>query len=233
MKQEYVTNRLVCLGKYPVKCTSSCFPIKSIHYPQNWRRVIPCAPKWNPIQYCSALSSKGLNNFLLFCNALGHDVSKKRGRDWRLGSPIKRRSQTTFERFLPWVIKRDSWQQRATANMVLFSSLCSRSSLLFTSHRLSCFFEQFPAITLSILSLLLSFRFRYYFVHTPQPGLLVQSKSISPICKHLSEAPGEIPTQCNEASTSSGAAASPLLRFGSLVGKKRNGNFCGWIVPTV
>lgn len=51
------------------------------------------------------------------------------------------------------------------ANMVLFSSLCTKSSLLFSSHRLSCFFEHFLAITLTILSLLLSFRFHYYFVH--------------------------------------------------------------------
>lgn len=110
----------------------------------------------------------------------------------RLGSPIKCRSQRTFERHLPLFIKWHSWQQSAMANMVLFSSLCTKSSLLSSSHRLSYFFEHFLAITMTILSLLLSFRFHYYFVHPNQVSSSSQRAShpsASTSLRHQGELP--------------------------------------------
>lgn len=72
----------------------------------------------------------------------------------------------------------------------------------FSCHRLA-YFEAF--ITL--------------LVHLCQASSSSQGDILS-ICEHLSGVLGEIPTQRNEASTRSGAAASPLVGFGSVAGKK-------------
>lgn len=56
-----------------------------------------------------------------------------------------------------------SWQQSTAANMLLFPAHSWGSSLLFRSHRLSCFFEPFLWLSCLLWGL-------YYSVSTPPPG---------------------------------------------------------------
>lgn len=86
----------------------------------------------------------------------------------------------------------------------------------FSCHRLA-YFEAF--ITL--------------LVHLSQASSSSQ-RAILSICEHLSGVLGWIPTQCNEASTISSTAASPLVGLGSVAGKKKEtGYLCGWVFPTL
>lgn len=56
-----------------------------------------------------------------------------------------------------WKISPVGCKQGAVANMLLFSAHCQGSSLVFRSHRLSCFFEPFLVVVLPILRPLLIF----------------------------------------------------------------------------